>query len=101
MSVRLVATDLDGTALLPGGTDASPRVIAAIAAARAAGIEVAVVTARNWRSAATLAAMLGAEPRPTDAPRRRRPHGCRQRNEGAGAGFAVVDDRGRHRHRDA
>jgi Cof subfamily protein (haloacid dehalogenase superfamily) len=47
--VKLLATDLDGTLLLPDAT-VSPRVAAAIAAAEEAGIEVVILTARSWRS---------------------------------------------------
>lgn len=48
--MTLLATDLDGTLLLPDGT-ASPRVRSALAAARSADIEIVVLTARSWRSA--------------------------------------------------
>ncbi|MEJ5945533.1 HAD family hydrolase [Pseudokineococcus basanitobsidens] len=43
--VRLVASDLDGTLLAPGGL-ASPRTVAVIAACRAAGVHVVFVTGR-------------------------------------------------------
>jgi Cof subfamily protein (haloacid dehalogenase superfamily) len=58
MGVRLVATDLDGTALREG-LELSPRVTAAIAAVREAGIVVVFVTARNWRSVAVIAESAG------------------------------------------
>jgi len=58
MDVRLVATDLDGTALSEG-LNMSPRVTAAIAAVREAGIIVVFVTARNWRSVAVIAKSAG------------------------------------------
>nr|WP_059010181.1 HAD-IIB family hydrolase [Streptomyces specialis] len=45
---RLIATDLDGTLLRPGGT-VSPRTVAALAAAEAAGVQVIFVTARPVR----------------------------------------------------
>jgi Cof subfamily protein (haloacid dehalogenase superfamily) len=47
--VKLCATDLDGTLLLPDAT-VSPRVARAIAAAEDAGIDIVVLTARSWRS---------------------------------------------------
>jgi Cof subfamily protein (haloacid dehalogenase superfamily) len=50
---RLIATDLDGTLLLPDST-VSPRVEAALRAAQDAGITVVVLTARNWRSLGVL-----------------------------------------------
>ncbi len=48
---RLVATDLDGTLLRTDGT-LSPRTVAALAAARAAGLDVVFVTGRPLRWAA-------------------------------------------------
>jgi Cof subfamily protein (haloacid dehalogenase superfamily) len=51
---RLLATDLDGTLLLPDAT-VSPRVASAVAAAEDAGIEVVILTARSWRSLRLLA----------------------------------------------
>ncbi|MFD8479118.1 HAD family hydrolase [Kitasatospora sp. NPDC059673] len=45
---RLIATDLDGTLLCPGGT-VSPRTAAALAAAEAAGVQVVFVTGRPPR----------------------------------------------------
>jgi len=58
MAVRLVATDLDGTLLLPDAT-VSPRVAAAIDQAQAAGIAVVLMTARNWRSVRDIARAAG------------------------------------------
>jgi len=46
---KLLASDLDGTLLLPDST-VSPRVTKALAAAEDAGIEVVILTARSWRS---------------------------------------------------
>jgi len=51
---KLIATDVDGTMLLPDSTVA-PRVAKAIAAAEDAGIEVVMLTARSWRSLRLLA----------------------------------------------
>jgi Cof subfamily protein (haloacid dehalogenase superfamily) len=56
---RLLATDLDGTLLRPDGS-VSPRTAAALAAARAAGIEVVFVTGRTHRRVAHLAGLAGA-----------------------------------------
>jgi Cof subfamily protein (haloacid dehalogenase superfamily) len=56
--IRLVAVDLDGT-LLRSDRTVSQRSRAAIAAARAAGIEVVVATARSPRGARPLAAEAG------------------------------------------
>ena len=53
MTARLLATDLDGTLLLPDAT-VSPRVAAALRAAQDAGIAVVVLTARSWRSLGVL-----------------------------------------------
>ncbi len=58
MRARLAAVDLDGTLLRSDGT-ISERSRTAIAAARAAGIDVVVVTARSPRSAADIAADAG------------------------------------------
>lgn len=58
MGVRLVASDLDGTALREG-LELSPRVTEAIAAVGEAGILVVFVTARNWRSVAVIAESAG------------------------------------------
>ena len=59
---RLVATDLDGTLLRSDGTvSASTR--GALAAARAAGIEVVLVTARNPRWVGDVAAAAGLDGR--------------------------------------
>ncbi|MGH9067470.1 MAG: HAD family hydrolase, partial [Acidimicrobiales bacterium] len=59
--VRLVATDLDGTFLGPGGT-VTERAVAAVAAARAAGVDVIPVTARAPRSTRRIAATAGFGP---------------------------------------
>ncbi|MGI9611166.1 MAG: HAD family hydrolase, partial [Acidimicrobiia bacterium] len=48
--IRLIASDLDGTLLAPNG-QLSPRTIAAIGAAAAAGIRVIAATGRTFRSA--------------------------------------------------
>jgi hydroxymethylpyrimidine pyrophosphatase-like HAD family hydrolase len=48
--VRLVASDLDGTLLAPGGR-LTERTVAALAAAAAAGIHVVPATGRSWRTA--------------------------------------------------
>ena len=56
--VRLVASDLDGTLLLPGET-VSERTRAALAAAREAGITVVLVTGRQPRSLAPVAERIG------------------------------------------
>ena len=58
MRARLAAIDLDGT-LLRSDLTISDRSRAAIAAARAAGIDVVVVTARSPRSASDIAADAG------------------------------------------
>jgi Cof subfamily protein (haloacid dehalogenase superfamily) len=55
---RLIATDLDGT-LLRGDGSLSPRTLAALRAATAAGAEVVVVTARPPRYVDRLAAATG------------------------------------------
>jgi hydroxymethylpyrimidine pyrophosphatase-like HAD family hydrolase len=55
---RLVATDLDGTLLPPGGA-ASARTRAALAACEAAGVPVVFVTARPPRWLAEVAAHVG------------------------------------------
>lgn len=57
MSYLLAAIDLDGT-LLRSDRSVSPRSRAALAAARAAGIEIVVVTARSPRSVREIAADL-------------------------------------------
>jgi hydroxymethylpyrimidine pyrophosphatase-like HAD family hydrolase len=57
-SIRLVASDLDGTLLRPDET-ISERTRQAIAAARRAGITVALVTGRPPRSLAPVAARIG------------------------------------------
>ena len=60
MRPRLIATDLDGT-LLDDRRALSPRTVAAVRAAVAAGIEFVLVTARPPRTVAPLAAQLGTE----------------------------------------
>jgi Cof subfamily protein (haloacid dehalogenase superfamily) len=58
LSVRAVASDLDGT-LLDGHTfEPSARTVAAIAAAEACGIRVILATGRMFQSARRIAAML-------------------------------------------
>jgi len=56
--IRLVATDLDGTLLGPDGR-ASPRTVAALRAAHAAGIRVVAATGRSHRSAGPTLAPIG------------------------------------------
>jgi Cof subfamily protein (haloacid dehalogenase superfamily) len=56
--IRLVASDLDGTLLLPDET-VSERTRAALAAARAAGITVVLVSGRQPRSLAPIAERIG------------------------------------------
>lgn len=58
MTIRLVALDLDGT-LLDSSGRVPERNRAAIAAARARGVEVAIVTGRRFRDARPLALELG------------------------------------------
>ncbi|MDT7541404.1 MAG: hypothetical protein QOE33_1308 [Acidobacteriota bacterium] len=58
MSIRLIALDLDGTLLDKRG-HVSERNRAAIALARARGVEVAIVTGRRFRDARPLALELG------------------------------------------
>jgi Cof subfamily protein (haloacid dehalogenase superfamily) len=58
MPVRLLALDLDGTLLTSRG-EMSERSLKAIAAARARGVRVAVVTGRRFRDARPLALELG------------------------------------------
>ncbi|GGL01305.1 Cof-type HAD-IIB family hydrolase [Deinococcus radiotolerans] len=58
MNTRLIATDLDGT-LLTSGLQVSARTRAALDAARAAGIEVVPVTARQPRGLGLIAAQAG------------------------------------------
>ena len=53
MTPKLIATDLDGTLLLPDST-VSARVASALRAAQDAGITVVVLTARSWRSLGVL-----------------------------------------------
>ena len=59
--VRLVATDMDGTLLDPDGS-VSPRTIAAVAAARAAGVHVIPVTGRPPEALWALASLAGLGP---------------------------------------
>ena len=61
MSIRLIATDLDGT-LLRDPTTISARNRAALDAARAAGIEVVPVTARQPLGLSPVAEIAGAAP---------------------------------------
>lgn len=58
MSIRLLALDLDGTLLNSRG-EISERNLRAIAAAREAGVRVALVTGRRFRDARPLALQLG------------------------------------------
>ncbi len=58
MSIRLLALDLDGTLLNSRG-EISERNLGAIAAARALGVRVALVTGRRFRDARPLALQLG------------------------------------------
>lgn len=58
MTVALVASDLDGTLLLPG-EKVSPRVARALAAVQGAGITVVLVTARSFRTVGAIAERLG------------------------------------------
>ncbi|MDR3067895.1 MAG: Cof-type HAD-IIB family hydrolase, partial [Cellulomonas sp.] len=55
---RLLATDLDGTLLRPD-LSVSPRTVAALADAQAAGVQVVFVTARPHRWLAPLAGLVG------------------------------------------
>ncbi len=59
--VRVVATDMDGTLLSPGGT-VSSRTAAAVAAARRAGVHVVPVTGRPPQALWVLAATAGLGP---------------------------------------
>lgn len=56
--IRLVASDLDGTLLLPE-PPISPRVVSALRAVQDEGIVVVLVTARNWRSVVGIAEEAG------------------------------------------
>jgi hydroxymethylpyrimidine pyrophosphatase-like HAD family hydrolase len=58
---RLVALDLDGTAVENDGTVARPDVVAAVAAARAAGAHVLIATGRAVSSTLDVAESLGLE----------------------------------------
>jgi hydroxymethylpyrimidine pyrophosphatase-like HAD family hydrolase len=57
-SVRLIASDIDGTLIAYGGQP-SPRTLAALRAAEAAGVVVVLVTGRPPRTACTIAGALG------------------------------------------
>jgi Cof subfamily protein (haloacid dehalogenase superfamily) len=57
----LIASDVDGTLLPLGGLLPSPRLVRAVAAARAAGIHFALVTARTWEQTRPLAQALSLE----------------------------------------
>jgi hydroxymethylpyrimidine pyrophosphatase-like HAD family hydrolase len=59
MSIRLIAIDLDGTTLRRDGT-ISPRTVAALSRAAAAGVTVSVATGRIFGAAAAFARRLGA-----------------------------------------
>ena len=61
--IRLVASDLDGTALRtwPQEPQVSDRLVDAVAAVRAAGIPFVVVTGRSRRSATKVARRIGAD----------------------------------------
>ena len=48
MDIRLIAMDLDGTALRNDRCSFSPRLIAALEEAHNRGIEIAVITGRQW-----------------------------------------------------
>ncbi len=56
-TVRLIASDIDGTLIPPGG-NASMRTVAALRAAEAAGVTVVLVTGRPPRSARVIAEAL-------------------------------------------
>ena len=58
-SYRLLALDIDGT-LLNSAKTVSPRTLAALAAARAAGVHLVVVTGRRYPAARRVAEALGA-----------------------------------------
>jgi Cof subfamily protein (haloacid dehalogenase superfamily) len=55
---RLLALDIDGT-LLGGDKRISPRTLAAVAAARASGVRVVLVTGRRYPAARPIAVQLG------------------------------------------
>ncbi|HEV2659294.1 MAG TPA: HAD-IIB family hydrolase, partial [Ktedonobacteraceae bacterium] len=57
-SIKLLAIDIDGTLLNPQ-KQITPRTRAAIQAAHAAGVVVALATARRYRNTAPIAAELG------------------------------------------
>ena len=56
--VRLLALDIDGT-LLGGDKRISPRTLKAVAAARASGVRVVLVTGRRYPAARPIAVQLG------------------------------------------
>lgn len=56
--MRMIATDLDGTIVRADGS-VSPRTVAAFAAARAAGVEIVLVTGRPTRWISALRPVLG------------------------------------------
>lgn len=58
--IKLIAIDIDGTLLTPGG-QITPRTRAAIQAAREAGIIVTLATARRYTGAQAIATALGIE----------------------------------------
>ncbi len=60
MTIQLIATDLDGTFFGPGHVP-SPRNVAAVNAARAAGITVVAVAGRSYFSGAAQAVSTGAD----------------------------------------
>lgn len=60
-AIRMVALDIDGT-LLNSRKEISPRNQSAIAAARAAGIRIALVTGRRYPAARRIADLLPADP---------------------------------------
>jgi Cof subfamily protein (haloacid dehalogenase superfamily) len=58
VTCRLLALDLDGT-LLDSGKNISPRNLRAVAAARAAGVRLVLITGRRYPAARGIAAALG------------------------------------------
>jgi hydroxymethylpyrimidine pyrophosphatase-like HAD family hydrolase len=57
-TIRLIATDLDGTLLDPNGA-LSPRTLAALGAAHAAGVVTVLATARRYTGAEPIARAIG------------------------------------------